>query len=259
MFSLVDALLNDPMWFLEYSLYRIPAVLIAMVLHEWAHGYVAFRLGDPTAQRMGRLSMNPMRHLDPMGALMMFFLGFGWARPVPINPNNFKKPHRDDLLVSIAGIAMNLLLFLAFTALSVALNNALWEPMILRSYTLREMLGVKEGFINHILAGYGMEWYKFYANPDLLWAVRLTSQIAMVNLFFAIFNLLPVPPLDGSHVLNDVILKKDNLFASRRMAGAGMAAMLILSFTGVLGKVLVFLAGGVQSGVLSAIAALTGG
>ncbi|MCL1964629.1 MAG: site-2 protease family protein [Firmicutes bacterium] len=258
MFSLLDMLFQDPLRFFEYSLYRVPAVLIALVLHEWAHGYVAFRLGDPTAKMMNRLSINPLRHLDPVGALLMFFFGFGWARPVPVNPNYFKKPHRDDFLVSIAGITMNLCLFLAFTVLAAALNNALWHPQILRAYSLREMLGVKDGFINYILAGYGTEWSEFYANPGILWAVRLTSQIAMVNLYIAIFNLLPIPPLDGSHVLNDLILKKDNLYVSRQMANAGMAAVLILSYTGVLGKVMLFLANGVQSAVLVIVGALMG-
>ncbi len=254
---MIEALFRDPKWFLEFSLYRIPSVLIALILHEWAHGYVAYRLGDPTAKVLGRLSLNPLKHLDPLGTAMMFFLGFGWAKPVPVNPNNFRRPHRDDLLVSVAGITMNLLLFLLFTTLSVALNGLLWRPEVLSRYSLKEMLGITDGFINYILAGYGADWAQFYARPYLLWAVRLTSQIAMVNLFIAIFNLLPVPPLDGSHVLNDLVLKGD-LFASRQVAQVGMAALLALSFTGVLGKVMSFLAGGVQSGVLFVVSAVIG-
>ena len=131
LFTLLETLFQDPLYFLEYSLYRIPAVLIALVLHEWAHGYAAWRLGDPTAKMMGRLSLNPLRHLDPLGTVMMFLLGFGWAKPVPINPRYFKRPRRDDLIVSLAGIAMNLLLFLVFTLLMVLLHLLLWRPEVL--------------------------------------------------------------------------------------------------------------------------------
>ena len=91
-------------------LYRVPAVLIALTLHELAHGYVALRCGDPTAQMLGRLTFNPLRHLDPIGTLFMFLFGFGWARPVPVNPRNFKRFRRDDFLVSAAGVTVNFLL-----------------------------------------------------------------------------------------------------------------------------------------------------
>ncbi len=258
MFSLLETLFTDPLWFLEYSLYRIPAVLIALILHECAHGYVAYRLGDPTAKMMGRLTLNPLKHLDPIGTLLMFFVGFGWAKPVPVNPNYFKRPHRDDFLVSIAGITVNLLLFLLFTGIAVWVNQYLWSPAILGQYSLHELLGLKDGVINTILAGYGSEYNRYYANPDLLWAVRLCSQIAMVNLYIAIFNLLPVPPLDGSHIFNDLIFK-GKLFASRQVAQIGMAALLLLSFTGVLSDVMTFLGDGLQSVVLSGFSLLIGG
>lgn len=257
MFSMIDALINDPKWFLEYALYRIPAVLIALVFHEWAHGYVAYRLGDPTAKQMGRLSLNPLRHLDPVGTIMMFFFGFGWAKPVPINPSYFKNPHRDDLLVSIAGITMNLILFLLFTILSVVVNQFLWEPVIFRYYTLHDLLGLKDGIINYILAGYGNELAEYFARPGLLWAVRLTSQIAMVNMYIAIFNLFPIPPLDGSHIANDLIFK-GKLFASQQVGRIGFGVLMILSVTGILGKVMTFLGDGLQSGVLWVISAIMG-
>ena len=84
--SSLNELLNDPLAFLESLLYRVPAMLIALVLHEWAHGFVAYKLGDPTAKQMGRLSLNPLRHLDPLGTALRFLVGFGWAKPVPIDP-----------------------------------------------------------------------------------------------------------------------------------------------------------------------------
>lgn len=257
LFSMLDALFSDPKWFLEYSLYRIPAVLIALVLHEWAHGYVAYRVGDPTAKIMGRLSLNPLKHLDPVGTLMMFFLGFGWAKPVPVNPANFKNPHRDDLLVSIAGITMNLLLFLLFTILAVVFNQLLWQPIVFEYYSLHDLLGLKDGVINYILAGYGNDLSDLFLRPGVLWVVRLTSQIAMVNLYIGIFNLFPIPPLDGSHILNDLVFK-GKLFASQRISQFGMLAMLLLSATGVLGRVMNFLGDAVQGGVLTVIAAIMG-
>ncbi|MDR0896728.1 MAG: site-2 protease family protein [Oscillospiraceae bacterium] len=256
---MIDLLLDDPLYFLELSLYRIPAVLIALVLHEWAHGYVAYRLGDPTAKLMKRLSLNPLRHLDPVGAVLMFLFGFGWAKPVPIDPRFFKKKHRDDLLVSIAGITMNLLLFLLFTFAMVGINSLLWEPDVYRYNSLQDMLGFRRGAVNAILSGLGMEYYSDrILRPELLWAVRLTSQIAMVNLYIAIFNLLPVPPLDGSHLANDLIFK-GKLFVSPNVARIGMAGLMILSFTGVLGTVMSFLANGLQGGVLYLIALVVGG
>lgn len=258
MFSLFDALLEDPLWFLEFSLYRVPSVLIALVLHEWAHGYVAYRLGDPTAKQMGRLTLNPLRHLDPIGTFMMIFFGFGWAKPVPINPGYFRNPHRDDFLVSIAGIVMNLTLFLVFTVAAALLNEVLWDPRVLQNYSLHELLGIRDGVINIILGGGGGDLIDYFANPGVLWAVRLTSQIAMINLYIAIFNLLPIPPLDGSHLVNDLIFK-GKLFVDAHVARIGMAAVLVLSFTGMLGKVMGFLADGAQSGVLSVISAIMGG
>lgn len=257
MFSMIDALFEDPAWFLQMSLYRIPAVLIALVLHEWAHGFVAYRLGDPTAKNMGRLSLNPLKHLDPVGTVMMFFIGVGWAKPVPINPMYFKNKHRDDFLVSIAGITMNFILFLLFTILAVFLNNFLWTPGVLRYNTLHELLGIKDGIINYILAGYGTEFSEYFARPGFLWAVRLTSQIAMVNLYIGIFNLFPIPPLDGSHIVNDVFFK-GNLFASQRVAQFGMVALMILSITGVLGTVMTFLSNGIQGALLSLITWIMG-
>ena len=108
----IQALLSDPIAYIKSVLLILPAVLPALILHECAHGYVAYRLGDPTAKMMGRLSLNPLRHLDPVGTLCMIFIGLGWAKPVPINPGYFRHPRRDDLLVSLAGITANLIMFL---------------------------------------------------------------------------------------------------------------------------------------------------
>ena len=98
-----------------------PPVLFALTFHEFSHGYIAYRLGDPTAKALGRLTMNPLRHLDPWGTLAMFLVKLGWARPVPVNPHFFKNPRRDMLWVALAGPASNLLLALLSALLAKGL------------------------------------------------------------------------------------------------------------------------------------------
>ncbi|MDR0396288.1 MAG: site-2 protease family protein [Oscillospiraceae bacterium] len=247
---MLEFLRDDPARFFDYALYRVPAVLIALVLHEWAHGYVAFRLGDPTARDLGRLTLNPLAHLDPWGAVMMLFLGFGWAKPVPINPRYFRNPRRDDLLVSIAGVTMNMVLFLLFMTLGAAADRALWDPEVIKQTTLMERLSFRGDILPYLQLGYGGYYEEWFAHPSYLPVLRMTTQIAMVNLHIAIFNLIPLPPLDGSHVLNDLALKR-GLFASPAMARAGMGILMLLSFTGWLGRGISIAAAGVQSGLFS--------
>ena len=138
------------------------AVLIAITFHETAHGYVAYRLGDPTAKNQGRLTLNPLAHMDPIGALMMFVAGFGWAKPVPVNPFFFNGDrNKGMMLVSVAGPLTNLLL--AFIA------------------------------------------YFIYAACDGFWYIPFLSvfitKMILLNVYLAIFNLIPIPPLDGSKIL----------------------------------------------------------
>ena len=210
-------------------LYRVPATLIALILHEWAHGFVAYKLGDPTAKMMGRLSLNPLHHLDPLGTMLLFVAGFGWAKPVPIDPRYFKHKHRDDLLVSIAGITMNVLLFLAFYTLYYA--------------ALR--IAVSSGFL---VRWQGAFYYASGRNALFEYALTLLQYTAVLNLSLAVFNLLPVPPLDGSHLFNDLFLKK-NLFVSRTVARYGMGVVMLLSLTGVLGKGIGFVTGAAMDGM----------
>jgi Zn-dependent protease len=138
-----------------------PAILFGLTVHEFAHGLVAWRLGDPTAKAAGRLTLNPLKHLDPIGTLALFFFRFGWARPVPINPANFRNPARDFALSSLAGPAANLLTAIVAGAIVRLLN----------------LLGVS-GF-----------W----------WA--LFNYFVLFNLILCFFNLIPIPPLDGSRLL----------------------------------------------------------
>ena len=127
-FGYIEELLQDPKGTLLFLLLALPGRLLAISMHEAAHAWVADRCGDPTARMMGRVTLNPLKHLDPVGVLMMLVLGLGWARPVPVNPRNYRNYRRDDLLVSIAGIAMNLILFvlgffLAYAVLAIAIGS----------------------------------------------------------------------------------------------------------------------------------------
>lgn len=160
--------------------YSALAALIALTIHEFSHGYAAYRLGDPTAKAMGRLSLNPLRHLDPIGALCLVFFHFGWAKPVPINPNNFKKPKRDFALTALAGPASNLILSF-FSAFFFLLFYTLFSAI---TFPNAGMLRVAQNVIDF--------FYIFH----------------LVNLGLALFNLFPLPPLDGSRLLSVILPEK---------------------------------------------------
>ena len=104
MFGRLSSILQDPL----SLLYTLPAIIIGLTVHEWAHAFAADKLGDPTAKNLGRMTLNPFAHIDLFGFLCLLVVGFGWAKPVPVNPRNFKNYRRDDIIVSLAGIAMNL-------------------------------------------------------------------------------------------------------------------------------------------------------
>lgn len=216
-------------------MYVLPAYLLAISLHEAAHGYVAYRCGDPTAMMLGRVTVNPVKHFDPIGFLMLLFVGVGWAKPVPVNPRNFKNYRRDDLLVSIAGIAINLIQFVAgclimYAFVAVALGKA---PRIYGLSSADAFLyaaGMQEILIEPVLGPVAGALYRILIN------------YVVVNISLAAFNLLPVPPLDGFHVVNDLVLK-GRLFTSRQVAIGGMLLILFLSQMGWLGKGISFVLG----------------
>ncbi len=175
----ISAFQTDPVNALISILLMMVALLLSLMLHELGHGFVALRCGDPTAKMMGRLSLDPRKHLDPIGTICMFFLGVGWAKPVPINPRNFRKPNRDIILVSVAGITVNLILFLIFCFLYAV--SFRW-----------------------ILSGAGA-WY--------LYLQEFLIDMISFNLSLAIFNLIPVPPLDGFRLVNQIFFR-GNLYLS---------------------------------------------
>ena len=182
---------------LDFStmIYRIPALLFAITIHEYAHAQCADSMGDPTARYMGRMTFNPMAHLDPLGAILLVVAGFGWAKPVEINPSNFRNRREGILKVSFAGPAANL--FLCFLA-------AFFMTFLNRFGLLSD--GV----------------YRF-----LLW-------MQLYNVWFAFFNLIPVPPLDGSKVL-DVLLPERWYHLVLQYERYLMLAVVLLAWSGAFG------------------------
>ena len=153
--------------FLMNLIAGLPGIVIAMTVHEYSHARVAYALGDFTPRLQGRLTLNPAAHVDPIGLLMLFIVHFGWAKPVQINPLNFSNPRRDDILVSLAGPASNLIV--SFVALIVLVMLAKMD------------LPLSEGVL------------------------VVFNLIIIYNINFAIFNMLPIPPLDGSHILRNLL------------------------------------------------------
>ncbi|MEE4261358.1 MAG: site-2 protease family protein [Desulfobacteraceae bacterium] len=151
-----------------------PPILIALTFHEFAHAYAAYRYGDDTAKQLGRLSLNPLRHLDPLGTIMIFLVHFGWAKPVPVNPYRLKNPRKDMLWISAAGPLANIILALA------------------SGLMLRFLLAIKGTPDAH--AGTAMELFVFMVIMSL-----------QINLALAIFNILPIAPLDGSKILSGLL------------------------------------------------------
>jgi Zn-dependent protease len=194
-------------------LWAVP-ILVAVVLHELAHGYVAFRLGDPTAARMGRLTLNPLAHVDLFGTvllpLMLLFAGspflFGYAKPVPVNFYNLRNPRRDMVLVAAAGPLMNVLIA---TVSAVAFK---W---------LLSLQVPSEGLFTTGLA--------FFA--------RMLQYSVLMNVGLAVFNMLPIPPLDGGRVAAGLLPRLPAL-ALARLEPYGMLIVMVLLMTGVLNQFL---------------------
>lgn len=190
---------------LDLSLTRVllwlPAVVIAITFHEYAHGKMADLLGDPTPRYQGRLTLNPLVHIDVLGFLLLLFAGFGWAKPVQVNPWNLRRgPRQGMMLVALAGPLMNLVV--AFTS-ALILTLALPDLVILNS--------------QNILVG-------------------VLRALVVVNVYLAVFNLIPVPPLDGAKILAGFLKSGDLIY---RLEIYGPVILLLLIATGLVGKILI--------------------
>lgn len=239
----LSLLKSDPMLFVVYIVFVAAAILLSLMLHEIAHGYVAYRCGDPTAKMLGRLSLNPLRHLDPIGTACMVLIGFGWAKPVPVNPRNFRNYRRDDILVSIAGIVTNFCLFLLCTALMVGLNGLIWTPEAMAAN------GGKLLYEQVTTYAFSRQFIDFYSHlmrmPSLMYVQWFLTLMAGMNLGLAFFNLLPIPPLDGSHLLNDLVLK-DRFRFNQKFQEISRFLLLVLCVSGLLGRFLGVVTGAVE-------------
>ena len=192
--------------YLIQRLMMVPIVLIALTFHEFSHGFVSSKLGDPTPKLTGRLTLNPLAHLDPVGTLLMIFTGFGWAKPVQINPRYYKSPKKGMALTAAAGPLSNLLM--AFVSMLI--------------YTVILIISYKTGVISMTAAqSIGNFLYLF----------------SYVNLSFLVFNLIPIPPLDGSRILG-LFLSDSAYFKLQQYERYSFIIIIVLSVTGAFGRVI---------------------
>ena len=196
MFSRFTQLFSDPL----QILYSLPGILIGLTVHEWAHAYAAYKRGDPTAKNLGRMTLNPFSHFDIFGFLCLLLVGFGWAKPVPINPRNFKNYKRDEIVVSLAGIFTNLVTAFVFTFVLCA----------------------------------GVAYLKL---NDYTAFISIFQGIVVINLSLAVFNLIPISPLDGSHVLECLLGRRFPRFFMF-MHQYGQWILIVLLVTGLVSNVL---------------------
>lgn len=206
-------------WLIETAIW-LPAILIALTFHEYAHGRAAYHLGDDTAYLQGRLTINPIPHIDLVGFLMLLFFKFGWAKPVQVNPYNFNKSGIKSgmMLVSLAGPGMNLLL--AFTAMLVL---KIWGfPLDINSFFFII------GNLNSALAQLSV----FTSLALILYT------LVYINLILAVFNLIPLPPLDGSKILAG-LLPDSGARLVYSLEAYGPLILLLLIITGAFSKILI--------------------
>ena len=180
---------------IEVLIVLLPILVFSLCFHEFSHGYIAYRLGDTTAARNGRLTLNPLAHLDLMGSMMILFVGFGWAKPVPVNPINFSNPRIDMMKVAFAGPASNLILaFIAGTIIRFTAYSGL--------------------FNNHFL-------------------ITVLELFTWINIALAVFNMLPIAPLDGSQIFGNII-SKNNPELAWKLQMHGPKILMVVIMIGIL-------------------------
>lgn len=197
---MLRGIFSDPAGTLLAMLYTLPGILIALSFHEFAHAWVAVKMGDNTPKFQGRLTLDPFKHLDPIGFLSLLIFHFGWAKPVYIVPRNFRNIRMGSILVSIAGVVMNFLLGIVFVFLLV----------------LGVKLGIQTGIYYNII-----------------------SFAASINFTLMVFNFLPIPPLDGYQFVRDVFGVRSMGFLSI-FERYGFLILLVLMFSGAIGYILNF-------------------
>ena len=207
-------------YLIEKLIYVVPAILIALSLHEFAHGWASYMLGDPTPKSQGRLSINPFHHLDLVGTLLLFFVGFGWAKPVQVDSRYYENPKADMVKVALSGPIMNF--FVAFIALLIV---GLLEKLQVPYNTL-------SGYVSTLL---------YY--------------IAIIDIGLGLFNLIPIPPLDGSKVLF-AVLPADSYFAYMRYEQIGMIVLLIFIYLGAFDGFLITARNSILNGMLDIVSKL---
>ena len=194
--SLSSGRYNSPMdWFMS-KIIILPGIIVGISFHEFAHAKIAYLCGDSTPKLQGRVTVNPMAHIDPIGFIALLFIGFGWGRPVIINPGNFKKPRFNALLVALAGVTMNLILAFLF----MGLLRLLYEFQSEFMFTERGMI------LGDVLI-----------------------HVVLINIVLMVFNLLPIPPLDGFNIITQIFnLRNTNLYYQIYNKGFLILMVLIL-------------------------------
>ncbi len=164
---------SNPMDWLMQTLMYLPAIIIGLSFHEFAHAAVAYKLGDPTPKLQGRVTINPAAHIDLLGLAALIFCGFGWGKPVMIDPRNFRHRRRDELLVSLAGVAMNLIIAVVFAFVA--------KILVLTA---------------------GTQFVTANSLGTIIW--QMINYVIVINLVLMIFNLIPCPPLDGFSIISEI-------------------------------------------------------
>ncbi len=172
----ISELINNPLGFLKQLACVLPVMLFSLTLHEWGHAFAAHKCGDDTAKYLGRMTLNPLAHIDPIGFLMLLLVGFGWAKPVPVIPRNFRNYKKGEAIVSLAGVFMNLLLVIVFSLLYVVFSYLAYAK--------------------------GYQWLF----SDVIWTV--IDYGIILNMMLMLFNLIPVYPLDGYHIFELLFAKR---------------------------------------------------
>jgi Zn-dependent protease len=201
----------------KIAIMLVPA-LFSIMMHEVSHGYVAERFGDPTARLLGRLNLNPFRHLDPIGTLAIFIFGFGWAKPVPVNPVNFRRPRHDMIWVALAGPLSNFVL-------------AIVAALLLRGLVLLDPFALTHPAVGKLM------------NPlEMMFAFSL-----YINVLLGVFNLIPLPPLDGGRVLVGVLPQRQAKLVSRLEPFGFLLIIVLVFFTSIWSLVLAPIINGLVS------------